>query len=74
MTVAKNCPPDCDKEWRDARQKCMEELSKPNPAPSVTGGYKDIENCARGLVSAACGGNPVSYQKRGGRRGQSLTE
>ena len=52
-------PPDCDQEWRDAREMCRQELSKPNPNGGITGGYSDIENCARGLVSERCGGNPV---------------
>jgi RHS repeat-associated protein len=51
---------DCDKEWADARDMCRDELSKPNPNRGITGGYTDIENCARGLVSERCGGNPVA--------------
>jgi hypothetical protein len=49
--------PDCDKEWEEAREFCKEELAKPNPSRGMTGGYGDVENCARGHVSQRCGGN-----------------
>jgi RHS repeat-associated protein len=55
---------DCEKEWEEARQMCQEELAKPNPSRGITGGYRDVENCARGLVSERCGGNRVEYPKR----------
>jgi RHS repeat-associated protein len=54
---------ECAQEWREARANCAQELSKPNPSRGMTGGYTDIENCARGLVSEACGGNPVDHSK-----------
>ena len=50
---------DCAEEWRDAERICREELDKPNPCPGITGGYSTVEDCARGLVSERCGGNPV---------------
>jgi hypothetical protein len=50
---------DCDEEWKDAREICKEELSKPNPNRRMTGGHLDVENCARGFVSQRCGGNRV---------------
>ena len=50
----------CQKEWQDARDTCEAELAKPHPSRSITGGYTDIAGCAKGLVSEACGGNPVS--------------
>jgi hypothetical protein len=49
--------PDCQKEWSDARDRCIDELTGPNPSRGVTGGYSPIEECARGLVSEECGGN-----------------
>ena len=67
-------PPDddCSKEWELARQICQDLLSQPNPSDSrrrartkaknmkgLTGGYKNVEDCARGYVSERCGGNPV---------------
>jgi RHS repeat-associated protein len=60
------CKPDneedpCEEEWREAYETCRDLLSKPNPPRGVTGGYKNIQDCARGLVSEECGGNPVSY-------------
>ena len=61
VVTAKTISKDCDQEWADARRMCAEELAKPHPSRPLTGGYKDIENCARGLVSEACGGNPVSH-------------
>ena len=51
--------PDCNEEWEAARARCEKELSKPNPNRGITGGYRDVENCARGHVSARCGGNPI---------------
>ena len=52
---------DCAEEWREARDMCRRELAKPHPDRGITGGYKDIENCARGLVSERCGGNRVEH-------------
>jgi hypothetical protein len=52
--------PDCDDEWDYARRKCEELLSQRDPPRGVTGGYRNVEDCARGLVSERCGGNPVS--------------
>jgi RHS repeat-associated protein len=52
--------PECQEEWREARQICSGEIAKPFPNRRLTGGYKNIEDCARGLVSERCGGNPVS--------------
>jgi hypothetical protein len=51
--------PGCDEEWDYARRKCTEWLSQQNPPRGPTGGYKNVEDCARGLVSERCGGNPV---------------
>jgi hypothetical protein len=50
--------PGCKEEWEAARKQCIEWLSSPNPPRGVTGGYRNIEDCARGLVSERCGGNP----------------
>ncbi len=51
---------DCAREWSEAYQTCRELLEKPNPPKGITGGYKNLNDCARGLVSEACGGNPLS--------------
>jgi len=51
--------PGCKEEWDAARRDCANWLAGPNPPRGPTGGYLDIENCARGLVSEKCGGNPV---------------
>ena len=60
---AKMCFPEdddgCDKEWEEARNMCKRELDKPNPNFGLTGGHYDVQNCAKGLVSARCGGNKV---------------
>ncbi|MCF1474453.1 MULTISPECIES: PAAR-like domain-containing protein [Rhizobium/Agrobacterium group] len=50
---------DCAEEWEKARAICSRLLLSPNPSRSLTGGHKSIEGCAKGFVSAACGGNPV---------------
>jgi RHS repeat-associated protein len=52
---------DCDQEWDDAYDMCERELSKPNPARGITGGYRTLGECARGLVSERCVGNKVEY-------------
>jgi RHS repeat-associated protein len=60
----KSGPPtqeECDEEWNQAYQICRDLLSKPNPPGGLTGGYKNLEDCARGFVSEDCGGNPVDY-------------
>jgi len=54
----------CDREWDDAFKMCKEELSKPNPSRGITGGYNNVMDCARGLVSEECGGNPVDHGKK----------
>jgi RHS repeat-associated protein len=64
---------DCKKEWEEATDLCRSELEKPNPNMSVTGGYYDIQNCAKGHVSQRCGGNiveqPISVRRIFGRSG-----
>jgi hypothetical protein len=50
--------PGCKEEWDDARKQCAEWLASPNPPRGPTGKYKTIEECAPGLVSERCGGNP----------------
>jgi RHS repeat-associated protein len=61
---------DCDKEWREALATCTELIREQQEMDAgrrrrrsvtgVTGGYKDVQSCARGLVSEQCGGNRVS--------------
>jgi len=54
---------ECDKEWERARKTCADALAKPNPDRGLTGGYDNIEDCARGLVSEECGGNVLPMPK-----------
>jgi hypothetical protein len=54
---------DCAKEWEEAYAMCRELLARPHPPRAMTGGYTDLANCARGLVSEECGGNPVGGKK-----------
>jgi hypothetical protein len=54
---------ECEKEWEDAYAACRELLSQPHPPRGLTGGYTDLEKCARGFVSEGCGGNPVDRGK-----------
>ncbi len=66
---------DCDREWREARRSCrqfiyeqMEQAAgrrKKRSVKGVTGGYTDVEECARGLVSERCGGNKKDYGNDG---------
>jgi hypothetical protein len=51
---------DCEEEWDYARRKCEELLSQRDPPRWVTGRYRNAEDCARGLVSERCGGNPAT--------------
>jgi len=55
---------DCAQEWADAYAMCRELLARPHPPRAMTGGYPDLANCARGLVSEECGGNPVGGKKK----------
>lgn len=62
---------ECEEGWRKARQRCRqliyEEIEqrvgrrKKRSVRDVTGGYTDVEECARGLVPEACGGNRVEH-------------
>ncbi len=52
----------CDEEWDKAREHCRKLLNQPNPSCKRTGGYNDINNCARGLVSEKCGGNKIDWR------------
>lgn len=51
----------CRKEWEDAYRQCDKWLSQSNPPRGLTGGYTNHYDCARGLVSEECGGNPVDH-------------
>ena len=51
---------DCAEEWEEAYEACRQMLQGPNPPRGITGGYTNIHDCARGLVSERCGGNPVN--------------
>jgi hypothetical protein len=52
--------PGCKEEWEAARKFCADVLSRPNPPRGFTGGYRNVEDCARGHVSERCGGNPIA--------------
>ncbi|WP_199099973.1 RHS repeat-associated core domain-containing protein [Dyella sp. ASV21] len=51
---------DCDKEGEDAINMCEKLISQPDTPRGVTGGYRNIMQCAKGLVSQRCGGNRVN--------------
>lgn len=48
----------CAQEWADAFEYCANNMGKPDKRP-FTGGYTNLHDCARGLVSQRCGGNRV---------------
>lgn len=56
--------PGCKEEWEAARSDCAGWLSMPNPPRGLSGGYTNIEDCARGLVSERCGGNRYERDPR----------
>ena len=58
--VAVAMPLGCEEEWQLGIAQCKMLLAMPNPPRSLTGGYTDPYDCARGLVSARCGGNGLS--------------
>lgn len=68
--VVEKLSKECQKQWADARRICAEWLSSPGGKHGLTGGYTDIENCARGRVDERCKGNEVDWGKQGrpGRR------
>ena len=55
----------CAEEWAQARLRCKILLTMPNPPRRLTGGYKDVEGCAKEFVSERCGGNPVEGKSFG---------
>ena len=63
--LGKEMTEECKKEWAGAYDECDKMLSSPNPPPNVTGRYINRDDCARGLVSEHCRGNPVDWNKRG---------
>ena len=50
----------CDEEWAEAYRICQQELDSNCPNRGITGGYTNIDDCARGLVSQRCGGNAIN--------------
>ena len=51
---------ECAAEWASAIAKCRAWLLLPNPPRGLTGGHSDPYKCARGHVSARCGGNGLA--------------
>ena len=51
----------CQKEWLTALLRCHDLLNLPefHMDRKALRGQKNMGSCAMGLVSAACGGNPV---------------
>ena len=54
----------CQKEWADAALTCAEEQKKYYAQGDFDEPF-DLERCKRGLVSEACGGNPVDWGSKG---------
>lgn len=50
----------CYEEWETAEQMCRRNLGG-----GISGGYKSIEDCKRGLVSEACKGNKIDWGPKG---------
>jgi len=49
----------CAEEWAQAERRCRDLLELPYPPHGLTGGYRNIDKCMKGFVSARCGGNPI---------------
>jgi hypothetical protein len=70
----------CAEEWADARKKCEEGFRGPRgdgpySVPKGPRGRKySIEDCARGIVSAICGGNPLKGGLSGEQRAKRNNE
>jgi RHS repeat-associated protein len=52
----------CKQEWDDAEKICKIQFNRSSPNPSITGGYSNLRDCAKGLVSRRCGGNRPDYE------------
>lgn len=52
-------PDGCDEQWAWAIERCTALLAMDDPPRSLTGGHTTTIGCARGYVSARCGGNPT---------------
>ena len=50
----------CDEQWRRAFEICESSIGR-RDRRGITGGYTDLLECARGLVSQRCGGNKFEY-------------
>jgi len=57
--AASNNSETCEQEWDRAYEICEREVNGCNPG--LTGGYTNLHDCARGLVSQRCGGNKIEY-------------
>jgi len=55
--AASNEPETCEQEWDRAYEICEQEMGGCNTG--ITGGYTNLYDCAKGLVSQRCGGNKV---------------
>ncbi len=61
---------ECEKEWRDARERCRQLIyeqlrqaagrRKKRSVTCVTGGYADVEQCARGFLGSTCKCNTLT--------------
>lgn len=53
----------CPEEWNDAREICIGLVDSPQSGTcgGVTGNHTTVAECARGLVSEACGGNKINW-------------
>jgi hypothetical protein len=51
----------CRQQWKEARRICREQFDSGHPNLGITGGYRDVHGCAKGLVPRMCGGNRPDY-------------
>ena len=61
---------ECKAEWRKAEKECRRQLDSTDPDYGVTGGYINVKDCARGLVSERCGGNRYDGDGQAARPGR----
>jgi hypothetical protein len=54
---------ECEEEWRQAKEKCIDWLAEQDPPPNVIGPRKTLRDCMESNVRYDCGGKKVDRTK-----------